>query len=130
MHIQAGYTEPCKIPGCNSCKASMCLLNSVPQHRRLPLDPWLGLQLGLSLTVINDAIEKGNGRQASLPQTARPLVYSLCQKFLIMIPGTPGSAGFQFSQLGTGYFSHDAINYLVRQDSGFHTVGQDSQRGP
>lgn len=83
-----------------------------------------------SLTVINDAIEKGNGRQASLPQTTRPLVYSLCQKFLIMVPGTPGSAGFQFSQLGTGYFSHDAINYLVRQDSGFHTVGQDSQRGP
>ena len=46
MHIQAGYPEPCKIPGSNSCKASMCLLNSVPQHPRLPLDRWPSSQLG------------------------------------------------------------------------------------
>ena len=63
MHIQAGYPEPCKIPGSNSCKARMCLLNSVPQRPQLPLDNWAGLAIRIpSLAVINDAIEEGNGR--------------------------------------------------------------------
>lgn len=83
----------------------MCLLNSVPQHRRLHRTD---LQLRVkSLTVINDAIESMNGRQASLAQRARPLVYSLCQKFLIMFLGTQSSACFDLSQLGTGHYSHD-----------------------
>lgn len=58
IHIQTGYPEPCKIPGSDSCKACMCLLNGVPLHRRLPLEHWHSLQLGSSMTVINDAIEK------------------------------------------------------------------------
>lgn len=105
-HIQAGYPEPCKIPGSNSCKACMCLLNSVPQRQWLPLDHWQEFAIRMqSLAVINDAIEEGNGKQASLPQMPRPLVYSLCQTFLITVLWTPSSAGFQFSQLGTGYYS-------------------------
>lgn len=73
-----------------------------------PIGPLAQLAIRMqSLAVINDAIEKGNGRQASLPQKPWPLVYSLCQKFLITVLGTPSSAGFQFNQLGTGYFPHD-----------------------
>lgn len=65
-HIQAGYPEPCKIPGSNSCKAFMCLLNSMPQHRWLPLGHWPSFQLGSRVWQINEAIARGNGRQASL----------------------------------------------------------------
>lgn len=52
-------------------KACLCLLNSVPLHPQLPLNhlPLLAIRIQ-SLTVINDASEEGNGRWASLPQTA------------------------------------------------------------
>ena len=105
MHIQAGYPEPCKIPGSNSCKACMCLLNSVPQHRWLPLGHQPGLQLGSrAWQLLMMPLREEMADKPLCSQMPRPLVYSLCQKFLIMVPETPSSAGFQFSQLGRRLF--------------------------
>lgn len=106
MHIQAGYPEPCKIPVSNSCKACMCLLNSVPRRRQLPLDHWLELAIrNQSLAVVKDTIEENMADRLLCHRRRGRLFIHLCQAFLIMVLRTPCSAGFQFSQLGTGYFS-------------------------
>lgn len=69
-----------------------------------PIGPQAQLAIRIqSLAVINDAIEKGNGGQAFLPHKPWPLIYSLCQKFLITVLRTPSTVGLQFSQLGRGY---------------------------
>lgn len=56
--------------------------------------------------ILMTPLRKEEGRQAPLPQKSRPPVYSLCQRFLIIILGTPSAAGFHFNKLDWAYSLH------------------------
>lgn len=130
-HIKTGYPEPCKISGSNSCKACLCLLNSIPQHPQLPLDhlPQLAIRIQ-SLAVINDAMQEGKGF-SSTDATASCLF--IMSEILNHGPQDPKLCWMPAEPIRYGFFltwKMDTINYLVTQNTSFQTVGQDLQQGP
>lgn len=93
MHIQAGYPEPCKFPGSNSCKACVCLLNSMPQHQLLPLGHCPRFQLETQrLAVINDSVLK----QEMADNLPLHRVHALCA-FIMTVHLNRGALGPEFS---------------------------------
>lgn len=109
-HIKTGYPEPCKISGSNSCKACLCLLNS--------------------LAVINDAMQEGKGF-SSTDATASCLF--IMSEILNHGPQDPKLCWMPAEPIRYGFFltwKMDTINYLVTQNTSFQTVGQDLQQGP